>query len=505
MCCHCVNRREFLQLSALGAGAALTGAMSGSVVAAETWPSNWWDPAKPFLNIGRPLRVQPVLMCRLFTPREMSSWKSWGGIQTEAAVAEEVTRISSELQALAQRAEFPVEFLPVAKVTNADEAMQTRASGADATIVYPSTGSRDVLDACIPDSGAVIFVRHRSGPVYYFYESLSTRILNKTGERDASKRASVNDVVVDDPDELLWRLRALYGLRNFVGSRIVALGGVQGKYDDRAPGFARERYKLDIVDYSYDDLGKRIQTAMADPAKLQCAEQWASAYLALPGTTLDTERSFVVNAFVLYGLFKEVLEEHEARAFTINSCMSTIMPMSKTTACLPLGLLNDEGYVAFCESDFVIVPAGMLLRHIASKPIFMHNSTFPHDGLVTCAHCTSPRRLDATKYEPTRVVTHYESEYGAAPKVDMPLGQEVSFINPEYASGRWVGLKGVVENNPFYDICRSQQEVRVAGNWRRLLDEVRDSHWMMVYGDYLREAGYAAQRLGLTWDNISEA
>jgi hypothetical protein len=28
---------------------------------------------------------------------------------------------------------------------------------------------------------------------------------------------------------------------------------------------------------------------------------------------------------------------------------------------------------------------------------------------------------------------------------------------------------------------------------------------MMVYGDYLREVGYAAHKIGLTWDNVSDA
>jgi len=185
--------------------------------------------------------------------------------------------------------------------------------------------------------------------------------------------------------------------------------------------------------------------------------------------------------------------------------MSTILPMSKTTACLSLSLLNDEGYGAFCESDFVVVPAGMLLRHISGKPVFLHNSTFPHGGVVTCAHCTSPRRMDGKKYEPTRLLTHYESEFGAAPKVEFPVGQEVSFINPEYATGRWVGLKGAVESNPFYEICRSQQDVRVHGNWKKLINEARDSHWMMTYGDCLNEIGHAAPRIGIRWENISEA
>jgi hypothetical protein len=107
--------------------------------------------------------------------------------------------------------------------------------------------------------------------------------------------------------------------------------------------------------------------------------------------------------------------------------------------------------------------------------------------------------MDGKRYQPTRIVTHYESEYGASPKVDFPIGQEVTFIDPEYTTPRWVGFKGVIKSNPFYAICRSQQDVQIQGNWKQLLNEARDSHWMMAYGDYLKEAGYAARKLGLQW------
>jgi len=60
-----------------------------------------------------------------------------------------------------------------------------------------------------------------------------------------------------------------------------------------------------------------------------------------------------------------------------------------------------------------------------------------------------------------------------------------------------------VKANPFYQICRSQQDVEIQGDWRELRREARDSHWMMVYGDYLRELGYAARKLGLEWVNLS--
>jgi len=94
---------------------------------------------------------------------------------------------------------------------------------------------------------------------------------------------------------------------------------------------------------------------------------------------------------------------------------------------------------------------------------------------------------------------------GLAPKVEFPIGQQVSFIDPEYSTGRWVGFRGVVKANPFLEICRSQQDVQIDGNWKALLPEARDSHWMMAYGDYLKEIGYAARKIGIRWVNLSDA
>jgi L-fucose isomerase-like protein len=442
----------------------------------------------------------------------MSSWKSWGGVQTEQGVAQEVNRISEELKSVAAQADFPLEALPVATATSVEAAARTREAGADVNVIYPATGSGNLLRACIPEKGnAIIFVRHRSGPVYYWYEALSVRYLRAdrlqafTGNPAEAPRLSVHDVVVDDGGELLWRLHGLYAAKNFAGTRIVALGGAQGKYARDAVQVARERLKLEVVEAGYDDFEKRIRGLLKDRDRVSRAERWAAQYLALPGTSLETDRKFVVNAFVLYGAFKDLMEENGASAFTINSCMGTIMPMAETTACLTLSLLNDEGLPAFCESDFVIIPAGILLRYVSGKPVFLHNSTFPHNGMVTCAHCTSPRRMNGARYEPARILTHYESEYGAAPKIEMPRNQELTFIDPEYATCRWVGIRGVVESNPFYEICRSQQDVRILGDWKKLLDEARDSHWVMAYGNYLKELAYAAPRVGVTWEAVSEA
>ena len=113
----------------------------------------------------------------------------------------------------------------------------------------------------------MVFVRHKSGPTYYGYECLGVAALpgpvaancGRQNSADNHGGVTLDDVVVDDYDEVLWRLRALYGLKNFVGQRIVALGGPQGKWDAQRPDVARKRYKLDIVDVSYDDLAARLK------------------------------------------------------------------------------------------------------------------------------------------------------------------------------------------------------------------------------------------------------
>jgi len=504
-----MNRREFVGLTTASiAGGVLNfdaSAHSGS-------KTEEWSPDKPLIKTGRKLRVQPVLMYRIPQRRPATSWKSWGGIQTEQAASQEAKRISQELSSLSNVADFPLEILPVVKVKTIEQALQVHRNNYDVIVLYPATGSGDLLRACFAqekDSNTIIFSRHRSGPVYYWYEALSVRYLNTDDAPQQNNAANhggvhVDDVVIDDMQELLWRLRALYGIKNFIGARIVALGGPWGKYSPEAPEVARNKYKIDIIEVGYDIVAPYIKSLLKDFSLIAKAQQWADKYLSLPNTTLMTDRKYIVNAFILYHTFKEMMLEHNASAFTIKSCMSEILPIAQTTPCLTLSLLNDEGFLAFCESDFVVIPSGILLHYISGRPVFLHNSTFPHDAIVTCAHCSAPRRMNGTSYEPAKIMSHYESEYGAAPKVEIPTGQQVTFIDPEYSTGRWLGFKGLVKSNPNYEICRSQQDVEIQGDWKKLKKEVRDSHWMMAYGDYLKELGYASRKIGIKWVNISQ-
>ena len=197
------------------------------------------------------------------------------------------------------------------------------------------------------------------------------------------------------------------------------------------------------------------------------------------------------------------MAQANCRAMTINECMGTIMPLAQTTACLTLSLLNDAGYLAFCESDFVVIPAGILLANISDRPVFLNDPTYPHDGIITLAHCTAPRRMGGGQLDAARIMTHFESDYGAAPKVEMPAGQLVTNLVPDFKAERWTGLLARIESSPFLPICRSQIDIRIACPDRVLAEHMPGFHWITGYGDHLREVGYAARKVGIAWDNIS--
>ena len=233
---------------------------------------------------------------------------------------------------------------------------------------------------------------------------------------------------MDSLDEVTWRLRSLCGLVNTRGARIVAVGGAGAwAHGNDVVSMVKTKWKLDIRELPYAELGSLIKAARADSAAVSLARHSAEVYLKQPGTSLETGRPFVENAMLLDQVFRGVLAEQKCRAITINQCMGTIMPVAETSACLTLSTLNDDGYLAFCESDFVVIPAGMLIASIAGHPMFMNDPTYPHDGVITLAHCTASRKLDGRTVEPARILTHFESDYGAGAEggnADRPEGDE---------------------------------------------------------------------------------
>jgi hypothetical protein len=489
-----ISRRELLQSSlALALSGATPRLRIRQLASGGSRVSN-----PDMLRGARPLVVQPVLLYSIPQRVPGRSWRSWGSLQSQEAVEEEARRISEELSRLSEAAGFPLTFRPVARVSSVEEAQSLRAARADVALVYAAGGWIQELNAaCDAGQWAIIFVRYRSGPYYLWHEIVHSRFLRGHTDRVQHPKVGLDDVIVDDPAELLWRLRALFGLKNVLGQRIVCIGGPGGWETPEAPQRARERFALEMPTVPIPDIQAMIQAGRKDRRLMDECRREASAYIDAPGVTLRTTREAVTECFLLKKLCQRLMSEHKAWAVTTRDCMNSyagIMP------CLTLTLLNDEGYMAYCEGDFVVIPAGMLLHFISGQPTYFCNPTFPHAGRMMFAHCTAPRRMDGRDLEPVELVTHYESDHGAATHVLFRRGQRLTIVKPDFEAQRWLATTGSITDTPFLDTCRAQVEVQLEADTQEVLKNLRGFHCMLAYGDFRREIRYAAGKVGIQVD-----
>ena len=497
-----VSRRGFL--GSLGGTAALGGLMTTASVQARAASSGQASGTK--LPLGAPLRVKPVLGYYVCQRREKTSWRSYGGLQSRAEVDGEARRIEGELKRLSSQADFPIDMLPLASFDNTQQAKEVAGSDCDAFLVYAAGGhDRGWYASLAASKPNVMFLRHN----YLWHEIAHWRFLRSSGDTFTESNMGVDDIVVDDYGEVLWRLRALYGLKNAKGTTMLAIGGLRaysGPGQKLGPKHAKEVWGYEIKTVTARQFAERLGEARADKAIMKAVERQADELIAQPNVTLQTDRRFVVNSFLALRVCKDLMKEAGATNFGFANCMGSDIAMLDTPPCLVLSLANDEGLTAYCHTDLTHTLPGVLLRWIAGKPTFVCNSHFPHHGIFTVAHCAAPRKMNGKDYEPAKIMTHFESDYGAATKVEYTKGQTVTVIVPNLHCTKWMGFRGKILGSPSHPACRSQIDIEIDGNWRQLLTDMEGFHTQLCYGDYLREVGYALKKLGkLEWKNISES
>ena len=497
-----LSRRAFIAMGGVVMGGLTWASLQGNLFADETAAPLY----QPTPRI--PLIVKPVLLHDLPQRQEKTSWRNWGGVDSPEAAEQEVRQIRAELASIKQNADYPVEFLDVTKVTNVDQLSPDHPDikGCDLIVLYgagfPINGIQNF------GKDVIIFQRWRSGFVYYQYEGVSARFLRQHTDDQAVPNIKEEDVVTDELEELDWRFRALCGLKNTRNSKIVTIGGAgafaNGTSTIPIPEIVRKVWNFEYHDVGYDELGQLITEAIADPKTMVRAKKRAQEYLKIPGTKLEATMECFENNFVLDDVFRMLMKQVGTNLLTIQGCMGPVMTKANTSACMTLSTLNDDGYMAFCESDFVVIPSGVLLGNITGKPVFLNDPCYPHKSIITLAHCTAPRKMDGKNYEPVRILTHFESDYGAAPKVEMPIGTLTTNIVPDYMSVRWVGVKGTICDVPFRPICRTQFDIQYECPDLLFARRMPGFHFMTCYGDYTKEIGYALRRVGIDWENLDE-
>jgi len=159
----------------------------------------------------------------------------------------------------------------------------------------------------------------------------------------------------------------------------------------------------------------------------------------------------------------------------------------ETSACLTLSFLTMTVISLSGESDFVVIPSGILLANISGRPVFLNDPTYPHDGIITLRSLHRPPEDGWPEARAGQDPDPFRIRLRGGPKVEMGRGQVLSNIIPDFASGAGPGSRRdrrapVPSHLPLPDRypVRLRQPVPGSADARLSLD---DRVWRLSPGD----------------------
>ena len=192
----------------------------------------------------------------------------------------------------------------------------------------------------------------------------------------------------------------------------------------------------------------------------------------------DFDGNEIKKALYVYGAFKRLCEKYNLTGLTVR-CFD-LLDTVKTTGCLGLSILNDEGIYGGGEGD---VPP-LLSMAILGEPMFLCNpSRFDTDaGTAVFAHCTVPTSM----LKSFSLNTHFESGIGAAVQGTFDKGDCTLFKCAGDLS-RFHAQEGTVLDMPFSDmLCRTQIKLAI-DDFSYFLTNPINNHHIICRGRYAKD------------------
>lgn len=225
-------------------------------------------------------------------------------------------------------------------------------------------------------------------------------------------------------DEIVSNLVERHGRASLLRGRI----GLFGQPSDWliASGVDREmlrqRYGIETIDIDLQRVKDGINATPQDEAA-----KVAQALLERAKAVKEPTNADMIEGAKVYLTLKKICAEERLNALTIR-CFD-IVTSCKTTSCLALALLNDEGIVAGCEGDMQSLMSMYLVKRLCGQTAFMANPSQLTDESSMLAHCTIPFSF----CDETIVRSHFESGIGVAVQGLLPL--------TDYTLLKWGGQK----------------------------------------------------------------
>ena len=251
----------------------------------------------------------------------------------------------------------------------------------------------------------------------------------------------------------------------------------------------RERWGIEMVDIPLDEVVKGYE-AIADAEVQDITDEFINRAIGVK----EPPRDEVVKAMRLYRSVKGIVERYHLNAFTLN-CFDLI-PTTRTTGCVALALLNQEGIPAGCEGDEQTLLTMLAVQAATGEMTFMANPSKILDNAaheMVFAHCTiAPAMTD--RYI---VRNHYESLSGVAVEgIFDPMDVTVVKCGGKEMERYFISKARLLQCTSNPNKCRTQLHLRLDEPLDYFLERSIGNHHVIVRGDHKQRLETVLRMLG---------
>ena len=239
----------------------------------------------------------------------------------------------------------------------------------------------------------------------------------------------------------------------------------------------RERWGVTMVDIPLDEVVEGYE-AVTNVDVRDITDEFMRKAIGIK----EPSRDEVVKAMRLYRAIKDIVEQYHLDAFTLN-CFDLI-PTTRTTGCVALAMLNQEGIPAGCEGDEQTLLTMLAVQAATGEMTFMANPSKILDNAaheMVFAHCTiAPAMTD--RYI---VRDHYESLSGVAVEgIFEPMDMTVVKCGGRGMERYFISKAQLLECTSNPNMCRTQLHLRLDEPLDYFLERSIGNHHVIIRGDH---------------------
>lgn len=262
-------------------------------------------------------------------------------------------------------------------------------------------------------------------------------------------------------------------------------------FRDQDGGGKQEIAGIPVMNLPFSELNSAWKKADREEADFIARNWWKQAALVQ-----NVKFSELVNSAAMYLGMKQLLQQYQARAITINCLGGFYGGHIHAYPCLGFHELNNQGLVGACEADLrstaTMVAFGLMTQ---GRPGYISDPVMDISSRrIIYAHCVAPSRVFGTgsPANPIEILTHSEDRQGASVRSLMPAGYLTTSLEIDPNRQAILMHQSKVVGNSFDDrACRTKLVAEPLGDFEKLFTKWDEWGWHRVtfYGD-LKKAAY---------------